>query len=153
MKKQISTFFKIIIITIFIIVILIAFIGYYLIKENINAEESSKITETDLLSIPKNMKDSLDFLYNYSNQNTDYKLTFLEFGATTCHECKKMESVMREVKEKFNTVNVVFYNVRDKENNRMVETFRNTNDSCSGTARQKRQKNVSGILVFILQTV
>lgn len=122
MKKQISTSFKIIIIAIVVIVILIAFIGYFLIKENINAERS-KITETGLLPIPKNMKDSVDFLYNYSNQNTVYKLTFLEFGATTCHECKKMETVMKAVKEKFNTVNVVFYNVRNKENNSMVEHF------------------------------
>jgi thioredoxin 1 len=105
-----------------IIVLLIAFIGYFFIKEDINAEKS-KQTKTDLPNVSRSNKDSVDFLYNYSHQNTSYKLTFLEFGATTCHECKRMEEVMKEVKEKFKSVNVVFCNVRNNENNNMVEYF------------------------------
>lgn len=123
MKKEINISYKIVIITIVTIVLLIAFIGYFFIKKDINAEKYKKI-RTDLSIIPKSIKDSVDFLYNYSNQNTAYKLTFLEFGATTCRECKKMEEVMKEVKEKYNTVNVVFYNVRNKENKSLVEYFK-----------------------------
>ena len=104
------------------IVLPIAVICTYYFIDNINTKKSIK-PEKDSLSISKTISDSIAALFDYSGQNTAYNMTFLEFGATTCHECKKMEEVMKEVKEKLKTVNVVFYNVRNKENNNMSEYF------------------------------
>ncbi|VAW22986.1 hypothetical protein MNBD_BACTEROID01-2382 [hydrothermal vent metagenome] len=35
-----------------------------------------------------------DSLYNHSVNGLNYEITFLEFGATGCSACKRMESVM-----------------------------------------------------------
>jgi thioredoxin 1 len=36
----------------------------------------------------------IDSAYNYSKNGLEYEMTFLEFGATGCVACRKMESVM-----------------------------------------------------------
>jgi thioredoxin 1 len=68
--------------------------------------------------------DSLDLLYNYQKNKSTYKLTFLEFGSVGCVECKKMEKVMQQVRTRYNDrVNVVFYDVRMKENKKIVKHY------------------------------
>ena len=66
----------------------------------------------------------IDSAFNYTKNNRNYQLTFLEFGATSCSGCKKMEKVMQIVKDKYpEKINVVFYNVNLKENSKMANHF------------------------------
>ena len=51
-------------------------------------------------------------------------MTFLEFGAKGCSACKRMETVMSEIRAKYpNRVNVVFLNVMLPENQRLMKYF------------------------------
>lgn len=53
-----------------------------------------------------------------------YEITFLEFGSTGCSACKRMESVMDEIKEKYpDRVNVIFYNVTYRQNQDFMKYF------------------------------
>lgn len=73
---------------------------------------------------PLTIKDSILLLYNYKLNNSGYKITFLEFGSVGCRECKKMETVMEEIKKMFGEeVNVVFYDVRLKNNKAICDHF------------------------------
>ena len=66
----------------------------------------------------------IDSLYNYTKNGSDYKLTFLEFGATGCTACKQMEAVMAQIKRDYpNRVNVVFVNVLNKNNQSLIKYF------------------------------
>lgn len=108
--------------------VLIAFVAtLFFVFKNIQVNSSSPQTldSTNTNGQPRAYKDWVDQLYNYSKQSTSFKMTFLEFGSTNCRECKNMEKVMEEVKENHkDSVNVVFYNVRKKENKKMVDFFK-----------------------------
>lgn len=66
----------------------------------------------------------IDSAYNYSKNNLNYEITFLEFGATGCIACRKMESVMDEVKQKYpNKVNVIFLNILQPENQLLIKYY------------------------------
>lgn len=73
---------------------------------------------------PLTIKDSIQLLYNYNLSKAAYKITFLEFGSVGCRECKKMEEVLQEVKDKFGKdVNVIFYDVRLKNNKSICDYY------------------------------
>lgn len=66
----------------------------------------------------------IDSQYNYSANRLSYKITFLEFGATGCSACKRMESVMEEIRSKYPTqVNVIFLNILKPENQDLMKLF------------------------------
>lgn len=66
----------------------------------------------------------IDSLYNYTKSDLDYKITFLEFGATGCSACKRMESVMQSIQTDYpNQVQVVFRNVSIKENLELMKYY------------------------------
>ena len=94
-------------------------------NNQINATASKPLDTANANAKPREFKDWVNQLYNYSQQSTSYKITFLEFGSTNCRPCKEMEKVMKQVKENYkDKVNVVFYNVREKENKKMVDFFK-----------------------------
>ena len=66
----------------------------------------------------------VDSLYNYTRNGEKYNITFLEFGATGCIACKKMEVVMSEIRQKFPTkVNVKFINLIIAKNQSLMSFF------------------------------
>lgn len=66
----------------------------------------------------------VDSLYNYSKNDLNYKITFLEFGASGCSACKRMESVMEEIHSKYPTrVNIVFLNILKPESQNLMKLF------------------------------
>ncbi len=66
----------------------------------------------------------IDSLYNYSENGLNYEITFLEFGATGCSACKRMEGVMEEIREKYpEKINVVFLNVLKPESQNLMKLF------------------------------
>lgn len=65
----------------------------------------------------------IDSTFNYTKSGQNYQITFLEFGAN-CPACKRMESVMEEIRTKYpQSVNVVFLNVLKPENQILMKYF------------------------------
>ena len=66
----------------------------------------------------------VDLSYNYIKNGSNYEVTFLEFGSTGCPACKRMESVMDEVRQKYpEKVNVVFLNILKPENQLLMKYY------------------------------
>jgi thioredoxin 1 len=85
---------------------------------------STKMKEQAEPGIQKGIAAYIDSVYNYENNQAGYAITFLEFGATGCISCRKMERVMREVKESYpHKVNVRFINVMLPDNQDMMKYF------------------------------
>ncbi|HNW98354.1 MAG TPA: thioredoxin family protein [Bacteroidales bacterium] len=106
------------IISLFFITILLSIASFQFSSCSNNSEKKNN---NDSLS---QLTDSLKSLYDYSSNHKTYRLTFLEFGSKNCIPCKMMESVLDSVKaECSSSVNVVFYNVRDKKNKVLVKYY------------------------------
>jgi thioredoxin 1 len=72
-----------------------------------------------------NMGEALvDSLYNYSFNELKYEITFLEFGSKGCSACKRMETVMEEIRSQYpKKVNVVFYDILLPKNQKLMKYF------------------------------
>ncbi|MCK5147038.1 thioredoxin family protein [bacterium] len=58
------------------------------------------------------------------SDNKVYKVTFLEFGSTTCIPCKQMKSVLEAVEQNYSDqVKVVFHNIKTDEGAAASETY------------------------------
>jgi len=106
------------------VVVLISVVASFYISKSTNQFEEKKGASSIIRINPDSLSasDSIAFAFNYNLNHQSYQLTFLELGSTGCVECKKMEKVMGEVREKYKgKVNVVFYNVRN--NKKMTKYF------------------------------
>lgn len=66
----------------------------------------------------------VDSTFYYTKNEESYQLTFLEFGASGCSACKRMESVMAEITKKYpQTANVVFLNILKPETQNLMKYF------------------------------
>lgn len=66
----------------------------------------------------------IDSAYNYTGNRQNYRLTFLEFGSTNCSACKRMESVMKEIKLKHTgIVKVEFHHVQSRDNEFLLKYY------------------------------
>jgi thioredoxin 1 len=72
-----------------------------------------------------NMGEALvDSLYYYSFNELKYEITFLEFGSKGCSACKRMETVMEEIRSQYHKkVNVVFYDILLPKNQKLMKYF------------------------------
>ena len=97
-------------------------IGFAL-KDNMN-DYVSKMMKTQAGSeIANSGLAYVDSTFNYTKNGQGYQVTFLEFGAN-CPACKRMESVMEEIRTKHpKIVNVVFLNVLFPENQNLMKYF------------------------------
>ena len=100
------------------------FVVLFLFKGSMNNFISKKMSEQAGAETKKTMAQVIDSAFNYRKNGKGYKITFLEFGATGCISCRKMELVMKEVREKYQqTVNVIFYNVLLPENQEFMKYY------------------------------
>ena len=100
------------------------FVVLFVFRESMNGFISNKMKEQTSVNIKKSISQHIDSAYNYQKNGTGYTMTFLEFGATGCISCRKMEIVMKEVKEKYpQKVNVKFFNILLPENQDMMKYF------------------------------
>lgn len=113
---------------IFLWVVYILLFGFIIIgfalKENMN-NYLSKMMKTQAGSEIINSGSAfVDSTFNYTKNGLNYQLTFLEFGSTGCSACKRMEKVMKEIREKYpQTVNVVFLNILKPETQNLMKYF------------------------------
>lgn len=84
------------------------------ISEMMKQQASPKLTSSgDALS---------DSLYNYTKNGSSLTVTFLEFGSTGSPVCRRMESVMNEIRVKYpDKVDVVFLNILKPENQLLMK--------------------------------
>lgn len=81
-------------------------------KNQVSGEAKSKAEHT------------IDSLYNYTLNGRGYQLTFLEFGSEGCISCRKMKTVMEEVKSTYpDKVNVVFMNTMEEESQNLMKMY------------------------------
>ncbi len=100
------------------------FVALFLFKGSMNNLVSKKMAEQAGAETKKTMAQVVDSAFNYQKNGKAFKITFLEFGATGCISCRKMELVMKEVREKYRqTVNVIFYNVLKPENQEFMKYY------------------------------
>lgn len=93
-------------------------------KESLNNSLSVMMQKYVSHKIEQSENSLIDSLYNYSANGLNYEITFLEFGATSCAACKRMESVLEEIRKKFPAhVNVVFLNVLKPENQDLMKLY------------------------------
>jgi len=98
-------------------------IGYAL-KENMNNYLSKMMKAQAGSEIINSGSAYVDSTFNYKMNGLSFQLTFLEFGSTGCSACKRMESVLSEIRTKYpQKVNVVFLNILKPENQDLMKYF------------------------------
>lgn len=109
-------------------VVFIALFGLIIIgftlKDDMNNYLSKMIKEQTSSETKASGLALIDSLYNYTKNGQTYEVTFLEFGATGCSACKRMEPVMEEIREKHpKTIQVVFLNVLKPESQDLMKFY------------------------------
>lgn len=108
---------------IFILLFGLLIIGFSL-KDKMNNYLSEMMKQQVSPEITLSGNGLVDSLYNYSSNGLNFEITFLEFGATGCSACKRIESVLEEIQSKYPTrVNVVFLNVLKPESQNLMKLF------------------------------
>jgi thioredoxin 1 len=99
-------------------------VGLFLFKGQMNEYASRAMKAQSTSEIDSEVASYIDSSYNYIANNMKYKATFLEFGATGCSTCKRMESVMEEIKTSYGReINVVFIHAAKHENRKLLKYY------------------------------
>ena len=107
---------------VFILLFAFLIVGF-MFKDKLNNNLSQMMKNQASIEITLSGNALVDSLYNYSKNGLNYKITFLEFGATGCAACKRMEGVMEEINAKYANVHVVFLNVIKPENQNLMKLY------------------------------
>lgn len=84
----------------------------FVYKGSMNTFVTNKMREQAGVDVTKSTEEYVDSAFNYKQNGEDFRLTFLEFGATGCSACKMMEKVMEKVKISYpGEIKVNFINV------------------------------------------
>lgn len=99
-------------------------VGLFLSRESLSRYLSGLQTSQASTSARNATADTIASRYDYVRNELPFKGTFLEFGATTCHSCKLMEKVMKEISQRYEgKVKVVFVDITLPENQHLIEHF------------------------------
>lgn len=100
------------------------FVVAFALKDTMNNTISEIMKQQASPELASSGEALVDSLYNYSKNGLNYEITFLEFGSTGCPACKRMESVLEEVRQKYPVqVNVVFLNILKPENQVLMKYY------------------------------
>jgi len=100
------------------------FVLLFVFKDKLNNFASQAIQAQAGSEIQNSESALIDSSYNYKKNGLSFEVTFLEFGSKGCSSCKRMESVMNEIRSKYpNRVNVVFINILQPENQRLMKYY------------------------------
>jgi thioredoxin 1 len=108
---------------VFVSLILLIIVGLAS-RDKLNQYLSNTMVKNAAPAIKDSGAAYIDSAFNYSKNGLEYKITFLEFGATGCVACRKMESVMEEEKQQCpDKVNVVFLNILKPQNQTLMKYY------------------------------
>jgi thioredoxin 1 len=100
------------------------FVVAFALKDTMNSTISEMMKQQASPELTSSGEALTDSLYNYTKNGGAYEITFLEFGSTGCPACKRMESVMDEVRVKYpDKVNVVFLNILKPQNQLLMKYY------------------------------
>ena len=100
------------------------FVVAFALKDTMNDTIPEMMKQQSSPELTSSGEALVDSLYNYTKNGGTYEVTFLEFGSTGCPACKRMESVMDEVRQKYpEKVNVVFLNILKPENQLLMKYY------------------------------
>jgi thioredoxin 1 len=109
---------------VFILLAILFLVLLFVFKGSMNTLISKKMKEQASETIQKSMALYVDSAYNFRNNQEGFHITFLEFGATGCNSCRKMEKVMEQVKSQYPTeIKVQFLNILQPANRDMMKYF------------------------------
>lgn len=104
--------FKTILNSTFIIGAILFLVLLFVFKGSMNTLISKKMKEQAGIDVQKSLAVYIDSAFNYHENGENFRVTFLEFGATGCNACKRMEKVMEEVRISYpGEIKVKFINV------------------------------------------
>ncbi|MCX6243426.1 MAG: thioredoxin family protein [Bacteroidetes bacterium] len=116
--------FKILMNIAFITLAVLFLVLLFVFRGSMNRYISRAIKQQTSVEAQKSIAQIVDSAFNYRKNGEGFVITFLEFGATGCISCRKMEVVMKEIKEKYPyKVKVKFFNVLLPENQDMMKYF------------------------------
>jgi thioredoxin 1 len=96
----------------------------FVFKDKLNQIASTVVKAQAGAEITTSASAFVDSTYNYFKNGLNYEITFLEFGATGCSACKRMETVMADVRTKYpDKVNVVFLNILKPESQTLMKYY------------------------------
>jgi thioredoxin 1 len=97
--------------------LLIMMVSLFIFKDSLTEAASKAVKSQASTEVVSGVSAYIDSAYNYTKNNEPYQYTFLEFGATGCSACKRMEAVMDDIRQEYPLkVKVVFVNVLLPEN-------------------------------------
>lgn len=97
----------------------------FLSKNQLNNFIGKKMGEQLTLNDSISVSVQIDSKYNYLNNGKNFDFTLLEFSSTGCAICKKMESVLEEIKKSEKAkVNVVFLHIMNSNNLGLMKYYR-----------------------------
>jgi thioredoxin 1 len=109
---------------VFLILSVAFFVFLFVFKNKLTEYASQLVKSQSSINSRNTLSFKVDSAFNYRQNNLDYKVTFLEFGATGCSACKRMETVMREIKSTYTgRVNVIFLNVLLPGNQELMKFY------------------------------
>lgn len=92
-------------------------VSLLIFKDSLTEAASKAVKSQASTEVVSGVSAYIDSAYNYTKNNEPYQYTFLEFGATGCSACKRMEAVMDDIRQEYPLkVKVVFVNVLLPEN-------------------------------------
>jgi thioredoxin 1 len=96
----------------------------FVFKDKLNQMASIAVKAQAGAEITSTASAFIDSAYNYFQNGLSYEYTFLEFGATGCAPCKRMEMEMAEIRIKYpDKVNVVFLNILKPESQMLMKYY------------------------------
>lgn len=96
----------------------------FVFKDRMNTMVSEKMTKQVTHEQKTHVKEYIDSAFNYTGNGLPYQITFLEFGATGCVACRRMEKVMAQTRENYpEIVQVLFINVLFRENQDLMKYY------------------------------
>jgi len=108
----------------FLGICILFFVFLFVFKNKLNNVASTLVYAQLGENEKQNVSVSVDSLFNFEKNKLSYQITFLEFGSTGCSACKRMERVMKKIKDLYPTkVNVVFIHVTKKENHDLMRFY------------------------------
>jgi thiol-disulfide isomerase/thioredoxin len=100
------------------------FVLLFVFKDKLNSYASKTMQAQAGSEIKISESAFIDSAYNYTKNRLSYEVTFLEFGSKGCSACKRMETVMNEIRTKYpNRVNVIFANIMLPANQRLMKYY------------------------------
>lgn len=106
-----------------ILLLIIAFVAYFL-KSKPKAVNEHNIVMIDNSNSIINTPDSILSKFRFSDRDNLNKISVLEFGASKCKSCIRMEKVINDIRNEFSSkINIVTYNARTENGDQFADYF------------------------------